>query len=103
MGLTKFVVNGGARKPTASNTRTRPVVVVTNSQPGTTKSTSAELYRCKRKAEREIEASNGVDPDNDSLAISVISGGATRILQRDSQRRTNMQRPVVVVVTNSQP
>ncbi|KAI2505585.1 hypothetical protein MHU86_8827 [Fragilaria crotonensis] len=33
----------------------RPVVVVvTNSQPGTTKSTSAELYRCKRKAEREI-------------------------------------------------
>ena len=30
------------------------VVVITNSQPRATKSTSAELYRCKRKAEGEI-------------------------------------------------
>jgi hypothetical protein len=30
------------------------VVLATNSQPRTTKSTSAELYRCKRKAEGNI-------------------------------------------------
>ena len=106
MGLTKFVVNGGARKPTASNTRTRPVVVVTNSQPGTTKSTSAELYRCKRKAEREIGSQQPAwiqTMTTVSQYLLSVAERATRILQRDSQRRTNMQRPVAVVVTNSQP
>jgi hypothetical protein len=34
------------------------VVVITNSQPRVTKSNSAELYRCKRKAEGKFEASN---------------------------------------------
>ena len=54
--VAKSVVDGGARTLRSDSRRrpkTQPVVVVTNSQP-TTKSTYAELYRCKRKAESEI-------------------------------------------------
>jgi hypothetical protein len=57
--------------------RRATVVVITNSQPRATKSTSAELYRCKRKAEGEIGS------------------------QQPAWIQTNMQ--AVVVVTKSQP